>query len=107
MANLVLLVFLALRNTPLAPLSGYSYDKIRPLHKVAGYTCILSSVLHGIVYLVAWAEIDHLGELRETENLVGPIAGLAMVIIAFSTITCFARRFYEGALFHFLLQEPY
>ena len=106
-ANLVLLVFLALRNTPLAPLSGYSYDKIRPLHKVAGYTCIFSSVLHGIVYLVAWAEIDHLAELRETENLAGPIAGLAMLIIAFSTITCFARQFYEGTSFSSTFPELY
>ncbi|KAJ5178778.1 hypothetical protein N7492_001988 [Penicillium capsulatum] len=105
LCNFVLLVFLSLRNTPLAPLSGYSYEKIRPLHKAAGYTCIFSSVLHGIVYLSAWSELDNLAEMRETENLVGAIAGLAMVIIGVSTITWFARRFYEGTFVQIRLED--
>lgn len=96
LANFVLVVFLSLRNTPLAPISGYSYETIRPLHKVAGYTCIVSSILHGVVYLGAWSAMDNLAEMRQTENLVGPIAGLAMLVIGLSTITSFARRFYEG-----------
>ncbi|QKX56546.1 uncharacterized protein TRUGW13939_03651 [Talaromyces rugulosus] len=94
-ANFVLLVFLALRNTPLAPLSGHSYEKLRPLHKTAGYTCITTSVLHAAVYLSAWSEKAELENMRETKNLAGGIAGLAMVIIGFSTIGWFTRRFYE------------
>ncbi|CRG85705.1 putative ferric reductase transmembrane component [Talaromyces islandicus] len=94
-ANFVLLVFLALRNTPLAPLSGRSYEKLRPLHKTAGYTCIVTSILHAIVYLSAWAERGDVEKMRETENLAGGIAGLAMVIIGISTIGWFTRRFYE------------
>lgn len=96
MANFVLLVFLALRNTPLAPLSGYSYEKLRPLHKTAGYTCITTSVLHAAVYLSAWSERAELDNMRETQNLAGGIAGLAMVVIGVSTIGWFVRRFYEG-----------
>ncbi|OQE32450.1 hypothetical protein PENFLA_c001G02010 [Penicillium flavigenum] len=99
-ANLVLLVFLALKNTPLAPLTATSYEKLRPLHKVAGYTCIFTSVLHGIVYVSAWSEIGHLAEMKEHEIFVGPIAGCAMLIIGFSTITYFMRRYYE--LFYML-----
>lgn len=95
MANFTLLVFLALRNTPLALLSGRSYEKLRPLHKTAGYTCIATSLIHAIVYLNAWAQIDHLHEMRETENLAGAIAGLAMVIIGLSTISWVMRRYYE------------
>ncbi|KAI2786945.1 hypothetical protein POX_g09342 [Penicillium oxalicum] len=94
-ANFTLLVFLALRNTPLALLSGRSYEKLRPLHKTAGYTCIATSLIHAIVYLNAWAQIDHLHEMRETENLAGAIAGLAMVIIGLSTISWVMRRYYE------------
>ncbi|KAJ5177779.1 FAD-binding 8 [Penicillium coprophilum] len=99
-ANLVLLVFLALKNTPLAPLTATSYEKLRPLHKVAGYTCIFTSVLHGIVYLAAWSETGDLYEMEETSNFAGAIAGFAMVIIGFSTITYFMRGYYE--LFYML-----
>ncbi|KAF7718869.1 Uncharacterized protein PECH_007184 [Penicillium ucsense] len=94
-ANFVLLAFLAIRNTPLAPLSGTSYEKLRPLHKTAGYTCIATSVIHGVVYLNAWAQIDHLHEMGETSNLVGAIAGMAMVIIGISTIGWITRKYYE------------
>ncbi|KAJ5250642.1 hypothetical protein N7489_001052 [Penicillium chrysogenum] len=99
-ANLVLLVFLALKNTPLAPLTATSYEKLRPLHKVSGYTCIFTSVLHGIVYISAWSEIGHLAKMKEHEIFVGPIAGCAMLIIGLSTITYFMRRYYE--LFYML-----
>ncbi|PYI00747.1 hypothetical protein BO78DRAFT_424196 [Aspergillus sclerotiicarbonarius CBS 121057] len=94
-ANLVLLVFLALKSTPLAPLTGRSYEKLGPLHKVAGYTCIFTSCLHGIVYLVAWSESGKLGSMQETENIAGSIAGVAMVIIGLSTITYIMRESYE------------
>ncbi|KAJ5263505.1 hypothetical protein N7478_011110 [Penicillium angulare] len=98
--NLVLLVFLALKNTPLAPLTGNSYEKLRPLHKVAGYTCIFTSILHAIVYLSAWAETGKLAKMRIRKNYAGVIAGTAMVIIGLSTITYFTRRYYE--LFYML-----
>ena len=95
MANLVLLVFLALKNTPLAPLTATSYEKLRPFHKVAGYTCIFTSVLHGIVYLAAWSESGDLASMEESKNVAGAIAGMAMAIIGVSTITYFMRANYE------------
>ncbi|KAJ5793171.1 uncharacterized protein N7503_009149 [Penicillium pulvis] len=95
-ANFVLLVFLALRNTPLAPLSGQSYEKLRPLHRVAGYTCIVSSIVHGILYLKEGAETGYLMLMRGREDLAGALAGLSMVIIGLSTISWFARRYYEA-----------
>lgn len=100
MANFVLLVFLALRNTPLCLLSAHSYEKLRPLHKTAGYTCIITAVLHAIVYLNAWAQANELENMREKANLAGAIAGLAMVIIGLSTIGSLVRRYYECASEH-------
>ncbi|KAJ5167712.1 uncharacterized protein N7482_003306 [Penicillium canariense] len=94
-ANLVLVTFLSLKHTPLAPLCGRSYEKLRPLHKTAGYTCITTSVLHAIVYLNAWAQAHELKNMRERNNLTGGFAGLAMVIIGISTIGWFTRRYYE------------
>ncbi|KAJ5541759.1 FAD-binding 8 [Penicillium frequentans] len=99
-ANLVLLVFLALKNTPLAILTAKSYEKLRPLHKVAGYTCTFTSVLHAIVYLSAWSETGKLEKMQLRKNYSGAIAGFSMVIIGFSTITYFMRGHYE--LFYML-----
>ncbi|KAJ5776867.1 hypothetical protein N7520_000113 [Penicillium odoratum] len=99
-ANLVLLVFLALKNTPLAPLTAKSYEKLRPLHKVAGYTCIVTSLLHAIVYLAEWSVTGDLANMQERKNFSGAIAGTAMVIIGFSTFTYFMRGYYE--LFYLL-----
>lgn len=96
MANLTLLVFLALRNTPLAPLSGNSYEKLRPLHKVAGYTCIVSAIIHGVRYVTAYAQEGVLDQFRQPSNFAGPIAGTAMIIIGISTIGWFVRQSYEG-----------
>ncbi|CAG7972845.1 unnamed protein product [Penicillium salamii] len=98
-ANFVLLVFLALRNTPLAPLSGNSYEKLRPLHKTAGYTCIVTSVIHGITYVASWAQTGNLYKFNELEYFAGAIAGLAMIVIGLSTITWVVRRSYEAFYF--------
>lgn len=96
LANLVLLVFLALRNTPLAPLSGRSYEKLRPLHKTAGYTTIELMLLHAIVYLSAWSQSGSLHKMQEIDNAAGAVAGVAMFVIGLSTIGWFVRKSYEG-----------
>jgi hypothetical protein len=84
-----------MKNTPLAPLAASSYEKLRPLHKVAGYTCIFTSCLHGIVYLKFLSQKGVLEIMSEPTNFSGPIAGTAMVIIGLSTITYFMRGYYE------------
>ncbi|KAB8270215.1 ferric reductase like transmembrane component-domain-containing protein [Aspergillus minisclerotigenes] len=95
LANLVLLVFLALRNTPLAPLTGRSYEKLRPLHKTAGYTTIGLMLLHAIVYLSAWSQSGSLHKMQEIDNAAGAVAGVAMFVIGLSTIGWFVRKSYE------------
>lgn len=95
-ANLTLLVFLALRNTPLAPLSGNSYEKLRPLHKIAGYTTIVCALIHGLRYVIAYDELGMLDEFKQPENFAGPIAGISMLIIGISTIGWFVQQSYEG-----------
>ncbi|KAJ5239404.1 hypothetical protein N7468_004023 [Penicillium chermesinum] len=85
-ANLVFLVFLALRHTPLAPLSGTSYEKLRPLHKMAGYTCILLAVVHALIWIITSAKEDVLFYLRQRADIAGATAALSMVLIFLSTL---------------------
>nr|POF01262.1 hypothetical protein CFP56_21210 [Quercus suber] len=44
--NLCLVIFLGMKNTPLSPLAGRSYESLNVLHQFAGYTTILCMVLH-------------------------------------------------------------
>jgi hypothetical protein len=48
-SNVAFITFLALKNTPLAYLTAYSYERLNPLHQVAGYTTVTYALLHGIL----------------------------------------------------------
>lgn len=87
--------FLSLLNTPLTPLCGWFYEKLRLVYKTSGHTCITTSVVHGLVYLTAWAEIGNISEMAVTSNFVA-VAGLSMVVIGFSTVTWIMRKYCEG-----------
>ncbi|KAL4807548.1 ferric reductase like transmembrane component-domain-containing protein [Aspergillus unguis] len=95
LANLTLLTFLALRHTPLAPLSGKSYEKLRPLHKSAGYTTIVLMILHAAIYLTGWSRKGNLYKMSELRNASGAVAGVAMLVIGVSTLRYVFRGSYE------------
>lgn len=46
LCNMCLAVFLALKNTPLSPIAGRSYESINVLHRWCGYTTILLMTVH-------------------------------------------------------------
>lgn len=52
-SNLALVVFLSLKNTPLAILAHRSYELLQPLHQTAGYTAIACMFMHAMVYITA------------------------------------------------------
>jgi predicted ferric reductase len=67
-ANVAFITFLALKNTPLAFLTAYSYERLNPLHQVGGYTTITYSFLHAIMQCVQWGARMH----RKKQLLVVP-----------------------------------
>ncbi|KFY65571.1 hypothetical protein V496_02514 [Pseudogymnoascus sp. VKM F-4515 (FW-2607)] len=95
LCNLAFVIFLSLKNTPLAILSASSYETLMPLHKAAGYTCIVASLVHAIVYLDAWAQADTLHEMLELEQIAGTMGGIALLLIGVSTLPYIRRRHYE------------
>lgn len=52
-SNLTLVIFLSLKHTPLAFLTAYSYERLQPLHQIAGYSTVACVCVHAIVYTVA------------------------------------------------------
>jgi hypothetical protein len=46
--NVAFITFIALKNTPLAYLTAYSYGRLNPLHQIGGYTTVTYVFLHVI-----------------------------------------------------------
>ncbi|KAK6580737.1 hypothetical protein PZA11_006973 [Diplocarpon coronariae] len=88
--NIALVTFLALKNTPLAFLTAYSYERLNILHQIAGYTTVLLILLHGILISNAYINAGLRYMLEETTTAHGITAGVAaFVSMLFAT---FIRR---------------
>jgi predicted ferric reductase len=93
-SNLALITFLALKNTPLAFLTAYSYERLNVLHRLAGYGTVCFTMLHAAVYRTAWSKSNSLDELLETSQVFGIVAGFSMLII-FATALLLRKIRYE------------
>ncbi|KAJ4395932.1 hypothetical protein N0V93_000148 [Gnomoniopsis smithogilvyi] len=84
LANFCIVVFLALKNTPLAVLSAYSYERLNGLHQIAGYTTFLYLVLHASMYTNYFMTSGY-SEILTTDSVkAGIVAGFAFLGIAVS-----------------------
>ncbi|GFP56418.1 ferric/cupric reductase transmembrane component 1 [Trichoderma asperellum] len=84
LANLVVLIFLALKNTPLAFLTAWSYERLNILHQIAGYMCISFVIIHASCYTTYFKNMGRISILREESVIYGEIAGLSFVIVGFA-----------------------
>ncbi|KAL5331823.1 hypothetical protein ACEPPN_001361 [Leptodophora sp. 'Broadleaf-Isolate-01'] len=89
-ANIAFVTFLALKNTPLAFLTAYSYERLNILHQVAGYTTVIFSLLHGIFISIGFIKIKMVTMLQEHEQTFGITAGVAMFVLM--TFALLVRR---------------
>lgn len=78
-ANFCLVVFLALKNTPLAILSAYSYERLNGLHQIAGYTTFLYLVLHASMYTNYFLANGRASFLESETIVAGIVAGFAFL----------------------------
>jgi predicted ferric reductase len=85
--NLSLTVFLALKNTPLALLTAFPYERLNILHQTAGYCTVLSAMLHAITYLVTLSQEDTLQIMREQNQIMGIVAGSTLLLILTTALT--------------------
>ncbi|KAI6379419.1 hypothetical protein MCOR25_002003 [Pyricularia grisea] len=89
--NLALVVFLALKNTPLAFLTAYSHERLNNLHQLAGCVTFLMMALHSILYTLVFAQSNRYEKLREHEQIAGIVASFAFLVLVGTAITM--RRF--------------
>lgn len=78
-ANFCVVVFLSLRNTPLAILSAYSYERLNGLHQIAGYTTFIHLVLHAAVYTQYYSSQGRAHVLQKDTNVAGIVAGFGFL----------------------------
>jgi predicted ferric reductase len=100
---LALITFLALKNTPLAFLTAYSYERLNVLHRLAGYGTVCFAMLHAVVYITAWSKSNSLGELLETSQVVGIVAGFAMLTMSSTALLLRKLRYEIFYIVHILM----
>lgn len=71
-----------------------------PLHKAAGYTCIVASLVHAIVYLEAWAQAGSLNDMLEPTQIAGIMGGIALLLIGVLALPYIRHQRYECMLRH-------
>ncbi|KAL5086977.1 hypothetical protein Trisim1_008540 [Trichoderma cf. simile WF8] len=98
-ANLVVLIFLALKNTPLAFLTAWSYERLNILHQIAGSTCIIFVIIHASCYSSYFGFAGRISVLREESVIYGEIAGASFFIVGFAGMVI-RRWWYE--LFYYV-----
>lgn len=97
--NMVLVVFLALKNTPLAFLTAYSYERLNVLHQIAGYTTMLYTILHAAIYTDYFLNNDRVYILQEDVVTAGIVLGFAML---FSVLAGMTLKRFNYELFYII-----
>ncbi|KAM0257183.1 hypothetical protein ACHAQJ_004545 [Trichoderma viride] len=98
-ANLAVLMFLALKNTPLAFLTAWSYERLNILHQIAGSMCIIFVIIHASCYSSYFSFSGEIAVLRDENVIYGEIAGMSFLIIGFAGAVI-RRWWYE--LFYYI-----
>ncbi|KAL8363529.1 hypothetical protein RB601_009343 [Gaeumannomyces tritici] len=89
--NLAFVVFLALKNTPLAILTPYSYERLNNLHQIAGCTTFLMLVMHASLYTQYFAAMGRWDKLQEHEQIAGIVSAFAFLVLVATALL--VRRF--------------
>ncbi|EPE08173.1 ferric reductase like transmembrane component [Ophiostoma piceae UAMH 11346] len=86
MSNMCFVVFLALKNTPLAYLTSYSYERLNCLHQIAGCTTFFLMVVHAAAYTAFFYQRGKPEVLREDAQVAGIVAGFMFTVMVASAL---------------------
>ncbi|SPN99531.1 related to ferric-chelate reductase [Cephalotrichum gorgonifer] len=90
-ANMVVAVFLSLKNTPLAYISAWSYERVNVMHKIVGSVTMVAVILHACTYASYFGTSGNVKRLREHEEIFGIVSGFCMLALVFAAVVI--RRF--------------
>jgi hypothetical protein len=92
---MMLAIFLGLKNTPLSPIAGRSYESLNVLHRWCGYTTILITVIHTAVYAAGLYATPYVHLMTTPGTIGADVAGISMVLILLTANGWVRRRHYE------------
>ena len=95
LCNLCLTMFLAMKNTPLSPLAGRSYESVNVLHRCAGYTTIVAMLLHSTVYIQSLVKSSSTFLLEMSPQHAAVFAAFCLIVIGVTASSPFRKRQYE------------
>ncbi|TKA83980.1 hypothetical protein B0A55_00255 [Friedmanniomyces simplex] len=95
LCNLCIAVFLGLKNTPLSPLAGKSYESINVLHRCCGYTTVMYMALHSTIFITGLQKAGALFVLSSRNQYAAATAGVALLVILVSSFGFVQKRRYE------------
>ncbi|KAH8601638.1 ferric reductase NAD binding domain-containing protein [Bisporella sp. PMI_857] len=101
--NMGFITLLALKNTPLAFLTAYSYERLNPLHQIGGYTTCAYVFVHLVVLSKAFVLNNKPEILLEREQIYGIVAGCFMFIMLVSAIVIRRARYELFYLTHIIM----
>ncbi|KAI0473118.1 ferric reductase NAD binding domain-containing protein [Xylariaceae sp. FL0804] len=101
--NLAFVVFLALKNTPLAILTAYSYERLNRLHQIAGYATLLYCILHGSIYASYFLQEGEAAFLRQQDIKAGIVLGFSMFFTVLAGMTLRRLRYELFYIIHLVL----
>lgn len=97
-ANLMVVIFLALKNTPLAVLSAWSYERLNIFHQVSGILTVLYVIAHAILYTYTFTSIGMTQRLLELKEVWGMIAGASFFMLGVGGVLI--RRWWYEAFYY-------
>ncbi|KAF4468407.1 ferric-chelate reductase [Fusarium albosuccineum] len=83
-ANLLIVIFLSLKNTPLAILTASSYERLNILHRVSGYATLVFVIVHSCAYAAMFGMQGSLKRLTEKDEIFGMVATGSFLVLAFA-----------------------
>lgn len=105
-ANIVFVIFFALKNTPLAFLTAWSYERLNYLHRVAGYTAVAHAIIHGTCYSVYFVGDNRSFMLLRSTDILGMVSGISLVFLALGGMLIrrwWYELFYYSHIFFWIL----
>ncbi|OAA50737.1 Ferric reductase-like transmembrane component [Cordyceps fumosorosea ARSEF 2679] len=86
LANMIFSVFLALKNTPLAFLTAWSYERLNILHRYSGMFAVLHMIIHACTYSAYFAGQGRPQLLTMQTSIYGIIAGSSFFLLGLSGV---------------------
>ncbi|KAK1850894.1 ferric reductase transmembrane component 5 [Colletotrichum chrysophilum] len=96
-ANIVFVIFLSLKNTPLGYLTAWSYERLNVLHQIAGYVTMALIIVHGATYSSYFIEANNAARLRVHEEIYGIASGFTFLTLVVAGAVV---RFWSYELFY-------